>query len=94
MAKRVAKATISPRRNGCLHAKDQQRRASNTILQSIRDLQGRKRKGKDWGLKQWKQESGYLPGPYRIPTRQGAAPGFRSSALGWSLPPLRASGSR
>jgi len=62
IAKRGARATIPPRRNARLNPvsdKDTRWQARNQNLLRIRELQGRKRKDRDWGRKQWKQQSGY-----------------------------------
>jgi len=62
IAKRGARATIPPRRNARLHEireKDTNWQARNENLLRIRELQGRRRKDKEWGRKQWKQDSGY-----------------------------------
>jgi len=59
IAKRGARATIPPRRNGRMHEQDTRWHTRNQNLQRIRELQGRKSKDKEWGRKQWKQESGY-----------------------------------
>jgi len=62
VAKCGARATIPPRRNARLHEiQDQDTcwQARNQNLLRIRELQGRRRKDKEWGRKQWKRESGY-----------------------------------
>jgi hypothetical protein len=67
IAKREAAAAIPPRRNARLHPqdsywKDTRWQARNRNLERIRELQGCKpkdNKDKEWGRKQWKQESGY-----------------------------------
>jgi len=62
IAQRRARATIPPRRNARLHQvhqEDSPWQARNQNLLRIRELQGRRRKDREWGRKQWKQESGY-----------------------------------
>jgi hypothetical protein len=59
IAKRGARATIAPRRNARCHEQDARWQARNQNLQRIRELQGRRRKDREWGRRQWKQESGY-----------------------------------
>jgi hypothetical protein len=62
IAKRGARAAIPPRRNAKLNPvsdKDSPWQARNQNLLRIRELQGRKRKDRDLGRKQWKQECGY-----------------------------------
>jgi len=59
IAKRGAKATISPRCNARIHPRSQRLRGRNENLERIRELQGRRRRDKNWGRKEWKKESGY-----------------------------------
>ena len=59
LAERDAKATISPRCNAQIHPRSKRLQGRNANLERIRELQGRKRRDKNWGRKQWKKESGY-----------------------------------
>jgi IS5 family transposase len=58
IAKRGAKATLSPRCNGRIHPRSKRLQSRNANLERIRELQGRRR-DKNWGRREWKQESGY-----------------------------------
>lgn len=59
LAERGVKATISPRCNARIHPRSKRLQGRNANLERIRELQGRKRRDKDWGRRQWKKESGY-----------------------------------
>jgi hypothetical protein len=86
IAKRNARATISPRCNGRIHPRSQRLRARNENLERIRELQGRRRRDKNWGRRQWKKESGYHrrslveTGVMRLKTIFGDRLGARSEA--------------
>ena len=79
-----ARATIAPRRNARIWNNGQvDERDKN--LHRIRELQGRRRKDKEWGRRQWKQESGYHrrslveTGMFRLKTIFGERLGARSA---------------
>lgn len=62
LAQRGVRAIISPRCNARIWgtvAGVEQVANRDANLRRIRELQGRKRKDKDWGRKHWKRESGY-----------------------------------
>ena len=86
IAQRSAKATISPRCNGRIHPLSQRLRGRNENLARIRELQGRRRRDKNWGRREWKKESGYHrrslveTGMMRLKTIFGERLGARSEA--------------
>jgi IS5 family transposase len=59
IAKRGAKASISPRCNARIQPRSQRLRGRNENLERIRELQGRRQRDKNWGRREWKKESGY-----------------------------------
>ena len=59
IAKRDARATISPRCNARIKPRSQRLRGRNENLARIAELQGRRRRDKNWGRREWKKESGY-----------------------------------
>ena len=59
IAKRGARATISPRCNARIQPRSQRLRERNENLERIQKLQGRRWRDKNWGRREWKKESGY-----------------------------------
>jgi IS5 family transposase len=59
LAERGVKATISPRCNARIHLRSKRLQGRNENLERIRELQGRRRRDKNWGRREWKKESGY-----------------------------------
>ena len=86
VAKRNATATISPRCNARIHPRSKRLQGRNENLERIRELQGRRRRDKNWGRREWKKESGYHrrslveTGVMRLKTIFGDRLGARSEA--------------
>lgn len=59
LAERGIRATLSPRCNARIHPRSKRLQGRNENLERIRELQGLKRRDKNWGRREWKKESGY-----------------------------------